>query len=112
MSPLNSPVPLRLVSLQTVQQIGKLVQFLFGDFEGAASSERLRKLVPVVREFSPELRRFGTVLVARLTEKNLSRGLNWASQRLGQRMDDQRRRREEIGLFGVPTPAAFNPRRR
>jgi hypothetical protein len=67
-----------------VQQIGKLVQFLLGDFNGAssASSSRLRKLVPVVREYAPQLRDFGSVLLARLTEKNLSRGLNWATERL------------------------------
>jgi hypothetical protein len=73
-----------------VQQIQKLVQFLLGDFDGAAlssasaasSSLRLRKLVPVVREFAPELRNFGTLLVARLTEKALSRGLNWATGRI------------------------------
>jgi hypothetical protein len=66
-----------------VQQIGKLVQFLLGDFNGAAaSSSRLRKLVPVIREYAPQLRDFGTVLLARLTEKNLSRGLNWATERL------------------------------
>merc|ERR1711862_292897 len=74
-----------------VQQIGKLVQFFFGDFEGALqlsddkngrTSERLRKLTPVLREYAPQLRDFGTLLVARLTEKNLARGLNWANQRL------------------------------
>ena len=69
-----------------VQQIQELVQFLLGDFDGASmsaasSSLRLRKLVPVVREFAPELRNFGTLLVARLTEKALSRGLNWATAR-------------------------------
>jgi aarF domain-containing kinase len=67
-----------------VRQIQTLVQFLLGDFDGgaAATSLRLRKLVPVVREFAPELRNFGTLLVARLTEKALSRGLNWATARL------------------------------
>lgn len=69
-----------------VQQIRVLVQFLFGDFDGAASqtsnNERLRKLIPVAREYAPQLRDFGTLLVARLTEKSLSRGLNWASTRL------------------------------
>lgn len=72
-----------------VQQIGKLVQFLLGDFDRAASTARLRKLIPVVREYAPQLREFGTVLVARLTEKSLSRGLNWASLRL--READSRR---------------------
>ena len=74
-----------------VNQIGKLVQFLLGDFEGAiepesgrrsVDTERLRKLIPVAREYAPQLREFGTLLVARLTEKSLSRGLNWASKRL------------------------------
>ena len=73
-----------------VQQIQKLVQFLLGDFDGASvsvsaassSSLRLRKLVPVAREFAPELRNFETLLVARMTEKALSRGLNWATGRL------------------------------
>lgn len=73
-----------------VQQIGKLIQFLLGDFDGAANTERLRKLVPIAREYAPQLRQFGTALVARLTEKNISRGLNWASQRL--READVRRR--------------------
>jgi hypothetical protein len=69
--------------LQMVQQIGKLAQFLQGDFNGAASSStRLRKLIPEIREYAPQLRDFGTVLLARLTEKNLSRGLNWATERL------------------------------
>lgn len=79
-----------------VKQIGKLIQFLFGDFEGAIESEngnrsnsnsanieRLRQLIPVAREYAPQLRDFGTLLIARLTEKNLSRGLKWASQRVG-----------------------------
>jgi len=81
-----------------VQQVGKLVQFLFGDFEGAMTSEspagrgrftpdparndRIRKLIPVAREYAPQLREFGTLVVQRLTEKSLSRGLNWASGRL------------------------------
>lgn len=81
-----------------VQQIGKLIQFLLGDFDGAASSARLRKLVPVAREYAPQLREFGTVLVARLTEKNISRGLNWASLRL--READSGRR------FSVQSPSA------
>jgi hypothetical protein len=84
---------------QMVQQVGKLVQFLFGDFEGSLASEqagatrgrfasdpvrndRIRQLIPVAREYSPQLREFGTLLVQRLTEKSISRGLNWASGRL------------------------------
>lgn len=67
-----------------VTQIRKLVDFLFGDFDGDFSAnERLRDLVPVVREYAPQLREFGTLLVARLTEKNLSRGLTWATTQLG-----------------------------
>lgn len=69
-----------------VEQIRILVQFLLGDFDGAASqastNDRLRKLIPVAREFAPQLRDFGTLLVTRLTEKGISRGLNWASSRL------------------------------
>ena len=48
----------------------------------AASSQRLRELLPVVREYTPQLREFGTLLGVRLSEKALSRGLNWASSRL------------------------------
>ncbi|GAX17169.1 aarF domain-containing kinase [Fistulifera solaris] len=65
-----------------VQQIGKLIEFLLGDFEGAATSARLRKLIPVVREYAPQLREFGLLLAARLTERSLSRGMNWASSQL------------------------------
>lgn len=68
--------------LQMVQQIGRLVEFLLGDFEGAASSARLRKLIPVLREYSPQLRAFGLLLGARLTERSLGRGMNWASGQL------------------------------
>ena len=71
-----------------VQQIGTLVQFLLGDFEGAlgdgigAQGNRLNELVPVLREYGPQLRDFGRTLISRLTEKALSRSLSWASQRL------------------------------
>jgi hypothetical protein len=79
-----------------VQQVGKLVQFLLGDFEGAIAPEggwaqfvsnserndRLRKLIPVAREYAPQLREFGTLVLARLTEKSISRGLTWATGRL------------------------------
>jgi aarF domain-containing kinase len=76
--------PLSENDRRMVRQIQTLVQFLLGDFDGSAASTsiRLRKLVPVVREFAPELRSFGTLLVARLTEKAFSRGLNWATARL------------------------------
>lgn len=65
-----------------IEQIRKLVQFLLGDYEDAASSARLRKLIPVAREYAPQLRDFGLLLAARLTEKNLSRGMNWATEQL------------------------------
>jgi len=48
----------------------------------AANNARLRKLLPIVREYAPQLRDYGTLLVARLTEKNISRGLNWANDRI------------------------------
>lgn len=76
---------------QNVQQMRKLASFLLGDYEGAISptgnglqrnSQRLRELLPVVREYAPQLREFGSLLGVRLTEKSLSRGLNWASSRL------------------------------
>ena len=68
-----------------VKQIRVLIQFLFGDFEAANSgntSQRLRQLVPVAREYTTELREFGTLLASRLTEKTISRGLNWAASRV------------------------------
>ena len=55
---------------------------LFQMSRAAASSQRLRELLPVVREYTPQLREFGTLLGVRLSEKALSRGLNWASSRL------------------------------
>mmetsp|Transcript_40024 Transcript_40024/g.83700 ORF Transcript_40024/g.83700 Transcript_40024/m.83700 type:complete len:811 (+) Transcript_40024:38-2470(+) len=77
-----------------VQQITKLVQFLGGDYDGAigennnlgnggnATTARLRALIPIVREYRVPLQDFGKLLIARLTEKNLQRSLNWASERL------------------------------
>jgi aarF domain-containing kinase len=65
-----------------VDQIRKLVQFLMGDFESVGNNQRLRELLPVVREYGPQLREFGTLLIARLTEKSISRGLNWATTQL------------------------------
>jgi len=78
-----------------VQQISKLVQFLGGDFDGAVGSDnnnvgnggnantaRLRAIIPIVREYRLPLQNFGKLLIARLTEKNLQRSLNWASERL------------------------------
>merc|ERR1712087_776834 len=68
---------------QMVVQIRKLVQSLLGDFDGGVgNNERLQGLLPVVQEYAPQLRDFGTLLVARLTEKSISRGLNWATTQL------------------------------
>lgn len=67
---------------KTVEQIQILFEFLLGNYDGAARSARLRELIPVLREYAPQLREFGLLLSVRLTEKNLSRGINWANQRL------------------------------
>lgn len=74
--------PLTEKDRKMVQQIDQLVRFFLGDFEGTANTRRLRQLIPIIREFAPQLRDFGLLLVARLTEKNLSRGLLWATSRL------------------------------
>jgi aarF domain-containing kinase len=81
-----------------VQQVRILVQFLMGDYEQAANTVRLRKLLPIVREYAPELRDFGLLLAARITEKNLSRGMNWATERLAEA--DSRRRRAARSRLG------------
>jgi aarF domain-containing kinase len=66
-----------------VEQIRVLIQFLLGDFNSATQgNQRLRNLIPVVREYSSDLRDFGTLLLARLTEKSISRGLNYVNSRL------------------------------
>ncbi len=65
----------------TVQEIRVLIQFLAGDFEQANNNDRLRELVPVLREYAPQLRDYGSLLVVRLSEKAISRGLNWAAGR-------------------------------
>jgi len=80
---------------RVVKQIRKLLQFLFGDFESAISdgdgirqiwnnrresNDRLRKLIPVAQEYAPQFRDFGGLLVVRLTEKSISRGINWATR--------------------------------
>lgn len=69
-----------------MKQIRKLLEFLMGDYndESVVSTARLRKLIPVAREYAPQLRDFGLLLGIRLTEKNLSRGMNWATERLAQ----------------------------
>jgi len=46
------------------------------------NNQRLRELLPVIREYAPQLREFGSLLGVRLSEKALSRGLNWASSKL------------------------------
>jgi len=71
-----------------VDQIEQLVGFFLGDFDSSANTARLRKLIPIVREFQKPLRQFGLLLVARLTEKNLSRGLMWTAEQLN--LADQR----------------------
>jgi Predicted unusual protein kinase len=66
---------------EMVQQIRVLIKFLFGDFEAGnvGNSQRLRNLIPIVREYAPQLRDFGSLLVVRLSEKSISRGLKWAA---------------------------------
>ncbi len=71
-----------------VEQIRVLIQFLLGDidrqqmFAGSGdTNQRLRELLPIIQEYSPQLREFGSLLVVRLTEKAISRGLNWATSR-------------------------------
>ena len=71
-----------------VEQIRVLIQFLLGDIDrqqifsgNGASNQRLRELLPVVQEYGPQLREFGSLLVVRLTEKSISRGLRWATNR-------------------------------
>lgn len=59
-----------LSRIQRAQQLGR----------NGGGDERLRKLVPVLREYSPQLRNFGSLLVARLNEKALSRALTWVAQ--------------------------------
>jgi aarF domain-containing kinase len=66
---------------EMVRQIRVLIQFLLGDFDlgtrGGNGSQRLREIIPVVREYAPQLREYGTLLLSRLTEKTISRGLSW-----------------------------------
>jgi aarF domain-containing kinase len=63
-----------------VKQIRKLIQFLLGGEVSVTSndSERLRKVLPIFREYAPQLREFGGLLIVRLSEKSISRGINWA----------------------------------
>jgi aarF domain-containing kinase len=65
---------------EMVRQIRVLIQFLLGDFDLGTrgnGSQRLREIIPVVREYAPQLREYGTLLLSRLTEKTISRGLSW-----------------------------------
>ena len=48
----------------------------------SAGNDRLRKLIPVAREYAPQLRDYGALLLVRLGEKTASRGLNWLEGRL------------------------------
>ncbi len=71
-----------------VDQIQVLIQFLLGDIDGqqifsggGQTNQRLREILPIVQEYSPQLREFGSLLIVRLTEKAISRGLNWATNR-------------------------------
>lgn len=75
-----------------------LIKFLFGDLDGENASQsrnqpdkllqprdnnqRLRDLIPITREYAPQLREYGNLLVVRLSEKAISRGLNWATTRM------------------------------
>lgn len=63
-----------------VKQIRKLIQFLLGGELSVNNndSDRLRKVLPIFREYAPQLREFGGLLIVRLSEKSLSRGINWA----------------------------------
>ena len=73
-----------------IGEIRLLIDFFFGNFDGAIDNtsatkdngQRLRQLLPVIREYSPQLQQFGTLLLGRLSEKTISRGLNWASTQL------------------------------
>lgn len=73
---------------QMVKEIRVLIQFLLGDFDagdrgdGNNTNRRLREVIPVVREYSPQLREYGTLLLSRLTEKTISRGLTWVKGQL------------------------------
>ena len=62
------------------QQIRVLIQFLLGDFEAGTggNNQRLREIVPVLREYAPQLRDYGSLLVVRLSEKSISRSLKAA----------------------------------
>ena len=86
----NFPVPSFLRALSPalsekdkdmVQQIRVLIQFLFGDLDlgNNGNNQRVQELLPVAREYASQLRDYGGLLVVRLTEKSISRGLKWAA---------------------------------
>lgn len=87
----NFPVPSFLRALspalsendkEMVEQIRVLIQFLLGDFDlgnSGNNNQRLQELLPVVREYAPQLRDYGGLLIVRLTEKSISRGLKWVT---------------------------------
>lgn len=67
---------------RNVQQMRKLASFLVGDFDSSFDSDRIRQLLPVLSEYRNEIREFTTLLAVRLSEKAVSRGLNWATSLL------------------------------
>ncbi|EJK77128.1 hypothetical protein THAOC_01061 [Thalassiosira oceanica] len=67
---------------RNVQQMRKLASFLVGDFDATFDSERIRQLLPVLSGYTREIREFTTLLAVRLSEKAVSRGLNWATSLL------------------------------
>lgn len=67
---------------RNVQQMRKLASFLVGDFDASFDSARIRQLLPVLRGYRSEIREFATLLAVRLSEKAVSRGLNWATSLL------------------------------
>jgi aarF domain-containing kinase len=102
-----------------IQQIRILFNFLMGDYTDTSitSSTRLRQLLPVAREYASQLRDFGLLLGVRLTEKNLSRGMNWATDQLAQQQSLSRQSRlstintnsnsrSSVTTAVSPTPAA------
>lgn len=67
---------------RNVQQMRKLASFLVGDFDATFDSDRIRQLLPVLSGYTREIREFTTLLAVRLSEKAVSRGLNWATSLL------------------------------
>lgn len=71
-----------LSRLERAQQLLNTANSRTNVRNSSSSNARLRKLLPVIREYSPQLSEFGSLLVVRLSEKAISRGLNWASGRI------------------------------